>query len=235
MMLCFVASFKEERMNVQKNIPKKIPLPNSLMFTSYLSHRIQVCKVGVTISKSEKITTGVPQGSNLGPLLFLLYINDLPNCLDSSVPALLADDTNLTANSSTTCEIQEKLENDLNNVHMWLLANQLTLNVNKTEYMLIGSRQRQSQMNTEPILSIVSESIKRVSSTKTLGVIVDECITWKDHIDKVAKKASKAIGILRRSKDLLDKDTLKTIYSAFVLPHFDYCALVCTEPRRGHQ
>ncbi|CAB4014944.1 Hypothetical predicted protein, partial [Paramuricea clavata] len=72
-----------------------------------------------------------------------------------------------------------------------------------------------------------SESIKRVvSSTKTLGVIVDESITWKDHIDKVAKKASKGIGILRRSKDLLDKDTLKTIYSAFVLPHFDYCALV---------
>ena len=195
-------------------------------FTSYLSHRTQVCKVGITISKSEKITTGVPQGSNLGPLLFLLYINDLPNCLDSSVPALFADDTNLTVSGSTTCEIQEKLEKDLNNIHMWLLANKLTLNVNKTEYMLIGSRQRQSQINTEPILSIGSESIKRVSSTKTLGVIVDECITWKDHIDKVAKKASKGIGILRRSKDLLDKDTLKTIYSAFVLPHFDYCALV---------
>ena len=162
-------------------------------FTSYLSHRIQVCKVGVTISKSEKITTGVPQGSNHGPLLFLLYINDFPNCHDSSVPALFADDTNLTANGSTTCEIQEKLENDLNNVHMWLLANKLTLNVIKTEYMLIGSRQRQSQINTEPILSIGSEGIKRVSSTKTLGVIVDECITWKNHIDKVAKKPRKGL------------------------------------------
>ena len=92
--------------------------------------------------------------------------------------------------------------------------------------MLIGSRQRLSQIDTEPILSIASKSIKRVSSTKTLGVIVDECITWKDHIDKVAKKASKGIRMLRRSKDLLDKNTLKTIYSAFVLPHFDYCALV---------
>jgi hypothetical protein len=70
---------------------------------------------------------------------------------------------------------------------MWLLANKLTLNVNKTEYMLIGSRQRQSQINTEPILSIGSESIKRVSSTKTLGVIVDECITWKDHIHRHRK------------------------------------------------
>ncbi len=134
--------------------------------------------------------------------LFLLYINDLPNCLDSSVPALFADDTNLTVNGTTTYEIKEKLEKDLNNVHMWLLANKLTLNVNKTDYMLIGSRQRQSQINTELTLSIGSESIKRVSTTKTLGVIVDECITWKDHIDKVAKKASKGIGILRLSKTI---------------------------------
>ena len=71
-----------------------------------------------------------------------------------------------------------------------------------------------------------SEGIKRVSSTKTLGVVVDECIIWKDHIDKVAKQAAKGIGMLCRSKYLFDKDTLKTIYSAFVLPHFDYCSLV---------
>ena len=92
--------------------------------------------------------------------------------------------------------------------------------------MLIGSRQRLSQIISDLILSIGSEAIKRVSSTKTLGVMVDECITWNDHIDKVAKKAVKGIGILRRSKGFLDKDTLKTVYSAFVLPHFDYCALV---------
>lgn len=195
-------------------------------FISYLSHRKQVCKVGVSISESEQITTGVPQGSNLGPLLFLLYINDLPNCLDSSVPALFADDTNLSISGATTCEIEEKLEIDLNNVHQWLLVNKLTLNEKKTEYMLIGSGQRLSQINAEPSLTIGSESIKRVSTTKTLGVIIDECLTWKDHIEKVAKKASKGIGMLRRSKDLLDKNTLKTIYSAFVLPHFDYCALV---------
>ena len=195
-------------------------------FTSYLSDRKQICKVGMSVSNSENITTGVPQGSNLGPLLFLLYINDLPRCLDSSVPALFADDTNLTVSGVTATEIQDNLEIELNKVHMWLLANKLTLNAKKNEFMLIGSRQRLSQITADPILSIGSESIKRVSSTKTLGVTVDECITWKDHIDEVAKKAAKGIGILRRSKGFLDKDTLKTIYSAFVLPHFDYCALV---------
>ena len=86
--------------------------------------------------------------------------------------------------------------------------------------MLIGSRQRLSQASADPILSMGSEGIKRVSSTKTLGVEVDGCITWGDHVDKVAKKATKGIGMLRRSKHLFDRDTLKTIYNAFVLPHF---------------
>ena len=95
------------------------------------SRRKQVCKVGMSVSNSENIKTGVPQESNLGPLLFLLYINDLPKCLDSSVPALFADDTNLTISGATATEIQDNLEITLNKVHMWLLANKLTLNAKK--------------------------------------------------------------------------------------------------------
>ena len=114
----------------------------------------------------------------------------------------------------------------MNKVYTWLLANKLPLNVKKTECTLIGSRQRLSQVSADPILSIGYEGIKRVSSTKTLGVVVDEWIIWSDHVDKVAKKAAKGIGMLRRSKHLFDRDTLKTIYNAFVLPHFDYCSLV---------
>ena len=92
--------------------------------------------------------------------------------------------------------------------------------------MITGTRQKLSQIINEPVLSIGSESVSRVSSTKTLGVIVDERITWRDQIDQVAKKASKGIGLLRRSKHLVNGTTLKTIYDALVLPHFDYCALV---------
>ena len=142
------------------------------------------------------------------------------------VPALFADDTNLSVRGATAGEIEEKLESDLNNVHNWLLTNKLTLNVRKTEYMLIGSRQKLSQVKIDPDLHIGSEGIGRVSSTKTLGVLVDENITWRNHIDYVAKKVAKGIGLLRRSKDLLEINTLKTIYNATVLPYFDYCALV---------
>ena len=73
--------------------------------------------------------------------------------------------------------------------------------------MLIGSRQRLSQVSADPIFSMGSEGIKRVPSTKTLGVIVDECITWRDHVDKVGKKAAKGIGMLQRSKHVFDRDT----------------------------
>ena len=168
------------------------------------------------MSNSENVTAGVPQGSNLGPLLFLLYINDLPNCLDFFVPALFADDTNLTARGASASEIQDILEIELNKVHTWLLANKLTLNVKKIEYMLMGFRQRLSQVSADPILSMGSEGIKRVSSTKTLGVAVDECITWSDHVDKVVKKAAKEIECYGGRNIYLTEIRLKP----FIMPLF---------------
>ena len=89
---------------------------NSLRwFISYLSDRTQVCKVGTTTSSKKYIKTGVPQGSNLGPLLFILYVNDLPNCLSNSIPALFADDTNVTTSGPSVEDIQRKLNNELDN------------------------------------------------------------------------------------------------------------------------
>ena len=92
--------------------------------------------------------------------------------------------------------------------------------------MLIGTRKMLSQTSADPTLSTGTDSIKRVSSTKTLVVVVDECITWKKHFVNVVKNAAKGIGVLRTSKIILDKSTLKVMYNAFVLQHFDYCALV---------
>ncbi len=115
-------------------------------FSSYLHGRTQLCRVNNTTSSLKHIQCGVPQGSNLGPLLFLIYINDLLNCLKKSKPAMYADDTNLSVTGETASDIEMKLNHELGNVHDWLLANKLTLDIEKTEYMIIGSYKRISNI-----------------------------------------------------------------------------------------
>ena len=124
-----------------------------LWFRSYLNDRQQVCHVNGVYSNKDFITCGVPQGSILGPVLFLLYINDLPKCLDHSIARLFADDTNMTFAGCNIKSIQEQMTSDLNNIFQWLCSNKLTLNVLKTDFMLIGSRQKLSALDDSIVLS----------------------------------------------------------------------------------
>ena len=114
--------------------------------------------------------TGVPQGSGLAPLLFLIYINDLPQCLQKTEPQLFADDTQIATASHDINEIVESLSNVAN----WLSASKLTLNKSKREYMLIGSKKRLNQSISDPIICVGDFNIKRVKKTKSLGLNVDE-------------------------------------------------------------
>ena len=139
-------------------------------FSSYLHGRTQVCTVNSTTSSLKYIPCGVPQGSNLGPLLFLIYINDLPNCLKNSKPAMYADDTNVSFTRQTSSDIEVKLNDELENVYNWLLVNKLTLNIEKTEYMIIGSYKRISNIQKEGEIKITigDNDIKRVNANKSL-------------------------------------------------------------------
>ena len=166
-------------------------------FRSYLDNRNQQCFVNGSLSNSQILTCGIPQGTILGPLLFILYINDLPNCLSNSVSArMYADDTHLTFASNNIETINDVMNLDLSNVNTWLTANKLTLNSSKTEFMLIGSRQRLVTYDTSPKLIIGGDIIQQVSSVKSLGVHIDENLSWTIHIEKIAKKIASGIGAI---------------------------------------
>ena len=142
-------------------------------FKSYLNNRTQKCVVNGSLSKVCSLGCGVPQGTIPGPLLFLMYINDLPNCLSFCQPRMYADDTHITYASADLHSMQSSLNRDLSNVHKWLLCNKLTLNSTKTEFMLIDSRQKLITLSESLELSIDNIPIKQVSTTKSLGILID--------------------------------------------------------------
>ena len=110
-------------------------------FESYLCDRNQNCSTNGHLPNTVPVTCGVPQGSNLGPLLFLVYINDLPNCLTSASPIIFADDTTITFAASTMTDLEDAVNLELRNLQRWLITNRLSLNIAKTEFMVIGSNQ----------------------------------------------------------------------------------------------
>ena len=121
-------------------------------FISYLDKRYQTCKVNNVRSSRKLIECGVPQGSNLGPLLIVLYVNDLPNCLDQAEPSMFADDTNISTSAGSVEKLETQLNIELDKIYRWLVANRLTLNVSKTEYMIIGSRHKLGKIEKDPVI-----------------------------------------------------------------------------------
>ena len=174
------------------------------------------------------IKCGIPQGSILGPLFFLLYINDLPQCLSKTKPRLFADNTNLTAQFRRLHTLSENAVNsDLENLRKWSIANRLTLNVGKTGFMLIGTKQMiKSISNLQLNVVIESNPVKQVIECKTLGVTVDQHLPWKSNTENICKKITSGISALRRLKEFVDRQTLVSVYNAIVRPYFDYCCEV---------
>ena len=172
------------------------------------------------------IICGVPQGSILGPLLFLIYINDLPACHLHSVPRMYADDTSLTLSSSDPVDLQSKLNHDLAQIQTWLQANKLSLNVKKTKFSIIGSHNKLADLNHQFDVKINEHYLERAKTYKYLGIDLDESLSWDSHIDSVVKKASAGLGAIKRVRNLVPRETLITIYKALVQPYFDYCSSV---------
>ena len=127
--------------------------------------------------------------------VFFIYINDLPNCLAHTKTRMYANDTNLSFAGNNVLGIQQNLNQDLENVNEWLIANKLTLNQSKTEFMLIGSRQRIRTFETSPSLEIGEMPINRVSHTKSIDMYPDENLIWNEHINQISRKIASGIRI----------------------------------------
>lgn len=196
-------------------------------FNSYLSNRSQKCSVNGRLSNASKISCGVPQGSIIGPLLFLVYINDLPNCLCNASAKLFADDTNISVSARSLGELEPEINSELRNLNCWLKTNKLSLNIAKTEFMVIGSRQKlRTEENNDIRIEIDSKTIERVRHTKSLGLTIDDRLSWSKHIDELCKKISSGVGALKQVRPFISTSTAVQIYNALILPYFDYCSPV---------
>ena len=196
-------------------------------FDSYLSHRSQKCNVNGNLSNAKELSCGVPQGSIIGPLLFLIYINDLPNSLSIASAKMFADDTHISVSATNQTDLETSVNAELNNLNCWLKANRLSLNIAKTEFMIIGSRQKLlAEGNPEPRIRIDNKSIEKVTHTRSLGLIIDNRLTWAIHISEISKKVSMAIGAMKRIRPCITTAAAVQTYNFLILPHFDYCSPV---------
>ena len=192
-----------------------------LLMKSYLTNRKQFVALDGCRSEMRNMDIGVPQGSVLGPLLFLIYINDLPRSVNRLNSILFADDTTLHFSHKDVYSLCDVLTSELARVKDWLLANKLTLNAKKTYFIIFSLKNVPDDVR----VSLGSHALDRQLKGKFLGVVLDDKLTFKDHIDMIAGKIAKLIGIIYRLQQYFPPLILKLIYNSLVVPHLSYCIL----------
>ena len=146
-----------------------------------------------------------PQGSILGPILFLIYINDLAKICNKVFSIFFAKDSNILENGKDLLEIQDTLNLQLKEISTWLNVNKLYMNISKTQFMVFSGNRKEDHLIN---LKIEGNLLTRVYESKFLGIVIDDKLSWKEHIINVSKKVSKGIGIVVKARKYLPKETL---------------------------
>lgn len=192
-------------------------------FESYLTNRSQYVHLNGLNSDNRNIICGVPQGSVLGPILFLLYINDLPNISSKLKFYLFADDTNIYLESNDLRTLEKTMNKELLKLYEWLCINRLSLNISKTNFVIFHP-------NIKPINSVTilinNKAINEEQYVKYLGILIDSQLTFKFHIDELNKKISRAIGVLYKLRPFVTPDILCSVYYAIIYPFLMYGILI---------
>lgn len=198
-------------------------------FGDYLSNRKQKTRINDITSDEKYNQYGVPQGSVLGPLLFILYINDIDKILKYCKIYLFADDALIMIAENDPDEAIRKLNVDLASIFSWLCSNKLKLNVSKTKWMRIGKRGHSIQQS----LSIDNSAIEQVDTFKYLGVLIDNKLSFSPHIEFTVKKVAKKIGYMYRTCYGMDRWTKTIVYQTIIEPYFEYCSSILFLSNQG--
>jgi len=189
-------------------------------FRNYLHNRTQYVQYNNKTSTTTTMQCGVPQGSVLGPLLFIIYTNDLPNCLSNCKAILFADDTTLYLSSSNIEQLYISTNIDLQLLDEWFRSNKLSLNVGKTNYVLFTHNETQIPENLN--IQIRNTVIERKHTVKFLGIHIDAKLNWHEHIKFVKNKISSAMYAMRKVKHIISTRHLLTLYYSLIYPYLDY-------------
>ena len=202
---------------------------SNLWFKNYLTERTQIVTINGIDSSKKLITVGVPQGSVLGPILFLILINDLPNAV-KFLTILFADDTTFQLSEKNVSVLYEKANQELRKASIWFACNKLTLNISKTKYMIF--RPKSVHVDLKPLTieidNIILERIGKDCKTKFykfVGLNIDDNLSWEHHIQKVKAKLAFSNQQISKVKYIFPTETLITLYNCIFKPHIDYCII----------
>ena len=192
--------------------------------SSYLTNRKQYVQIDDDKSHLLNIVTGIPQGSVLGPLLFIIFINDLAMASKYFHMINYADDTTLFASykahsQSDNSNIDRTLNSELSKIDLWLKVNKLAINTSKTKYMIFRTNKKNLYL---PVIKLNEMDLECVQEFNFLGMTITENLNWNSHINKIASKITKTVGIIHRLKFIIPQQILRTIYDALILPHLNY-------------
>ena len=188
-------------------------------FDSYLTDRKFRVRIGNSFSDEQTLNIGIPQGSILGPILFIIYNNDLPQVSSILKTTLFADDTNFSLTHKDYDSMVGLLNTELTKIHDWTVANRLTINNTKTELLLFSNR---SPIHNNEQVVLNGQFVSYVDHAKFLGIVIDNKINFKNHINYITGKVAKHAGILHRIKNCLPLKTRLTYYNSYVLPYLNY-------------
>ena len=198
------------------------PLDNQFAFRKLHNTQTSIMNItetwfrNINEQKTNLSVCGIPQGSCLGPLLFIIYMNDFEKCLKKSKPNMYVDDTSISYASNEINELFNEIKGELDLVSSWMRQNKLSLNAEKSEFMLIGHPKQLNKAKDFPDLEVEDQKLCRAQKTKYLGVIIDESMNWEEQLKTVKRKIKNGLGAMFNLKNILSQKQLATVYRALI-------------------